>query len=264
MLGFYMDDSADQKRQTVFSVAGFVIEAGDTFETERSWDARLEREGIDYFRAYDCINLEGEFRKKLVDLHGLTTARVIADAVYNDCKTLAALAPMYGYAACVKMDDYRLVAGEPDGQIVLNEDPYIFAHHLLMGIVLEAVNEFPREEVVAFLYDEHSKAALLQNSWTSFRRSNPTWARPAGTLAPLDDKIHAMLQMADLFANATTRFFQEFQTGPEIARAKMKEWLGDHLMRIVYVNERWLREAVAGNVERMKKLDAKGGIIYPK
>ena len=83
-----MDDSADAQRKTVFSVAGFIAEPDQWFEAQRHWESRLKKEGLDYFRTYECINLEGEFRKKLVDRHGLTTARVIANAVLYDLKQI--------------------------------------------------------------------------------------------------------------------------------------------------------------------------------
>ena len=47
MLGFYMDDSSDAERKTVFSVAGFIGEGKDWFDVERRWSARLAREGLD-------------------------------------------------------------------------------------------------------------------------------------------------------------------------------------------------------------------------
>ncbi len=261
VLGFYIDDSADQKRKTVFSVAGFVGEGDQWFEAERSWNARLEREGLDYFRTYDCLALENHFQEKLVDRHGLTTARVIADAVLRDLKALVAACPLYAYCFGVLMDDYRLVASEPDGKIVLNEDPYIFAHHLLIGLVLDDANKFSRREIVAFIYDENSKAKLLQDSWVGFKEQNPNWANSAGTLAPLDDKKHAPIQVADLIANNTTRFFLEFPNDPEAAKAKLKGWLKGNLQRVVYADARWLREVVAGNVERFKALGANAGMI---
>jgi hypothetical protein len=59
-------------RKTVFSVAGLVVKAGEAFGVKHHWSARLEREGLDYFRAYDCMDLKGEFRRKLVDGYGWT------------------------------------------------------------------------------------------------------------------------------------------------------------------------------------------------
>lgn len=216
---------------------------------------------MDYFRTYDCVNLENHFQERLVDRHSLNTARVIADAVLSDLKQLIATSKLYAYCLGVLMDDYRLVASEPDGKIVLNEDPYIFAHHLLMGLVLDDANKFTRREIVAFMYDEHSKAALLQDSWVGFKEQNPNWANSAGTLAPLGDKTNAPIQVADLIAHSTTRFFLEFPNDPEAAKAKLKDWLKGNLQRVVYADARWLREVVAGNVERFRALGANAGMI---
>ncbi len=207
MLACYMDDSADASQKTVFSVGGFVGDSSDWFDVERFWERRLRLEGLDYFRTWECINLEGEFKTKLVDRHGLTTARVIADAALADSKLLLATSKIYAFCLGVLMDDYRKVAAEPDGQIVLNKDPYIFAHHLLIGVVLEELTMFPGCEIMAFVYDEHSKASLLQGSWAGFKESNPTLGRHAGTLAPLDDKLHIPVQAADLLAHTTTRTY---------------------------------------------------------
>ena len=61
MLACNIDDSADAKRKIVFSVAGFVGYPKDWDDLVDKWNKRLKREGLDYFRTYDCLNLEGEF-----------------------------------------------------------------------------------------------------------------------------------------------------------------------------------------------------------
>lgn len=264
MLACSMDDSADHGRKTVYSVAGFVAKSSVLFDVERYWNKRLQAEGLDYFRTWECVNLEGEFQRKLVDRHGLTTARVIADAVLRDLRQLVAASDLYVYCLGVLMDDYRQVSGEPDGQIVLNPDPYIFAHQMFIGIILDEVHTFPRREIVAFQYDQHSKASLLQNSWEGYKECNPNWAKSAGILEPLDDKKNVSIQIADLLAHTTTRMFLQWQDEPEAAIAKMKEWLKGHLMRIPYANAEFLRLLVEGNVERFRSLGAKGGLIVPQ
>jgi len=261
MLGFYMDDSADSERKKVFSVAGFVGKADVWFDIEQEWNARLERDGIDYFKTSDCINLKGEFERKLVDCHGMTTARVIADAILRDLRKIVARSPMYGYSLGVLMEDYRTVLAEPDGAIVLNPDPYIFAHHVLIGKVCDDVHALPRDEVVAFLYDEHSKATLLKESWAGFKEQNPTWAQHAGTLAPLDDKTHAPIQMADLLAHATTKVHLELPTDPTAAQRRFKDWLGSNLMRTPYLDAKFLRLLVAHNIARFRLLGAHNGLV---
>ena len=263
MLGFYMDDSADAERKTVFSVAGFIGEGKDWFDVERHWGARLAREGLDYFRTYDCINLQGEFQRKLVDRHGLTTARVIADAVLNDLKQIVATSNIYAYCLGVLMDDYLLVASEPDGEIVLDKDPYVFAHLQQIGLVLDEVHRFPRREIVAFLYDDHSKAALLGNSWSRFKDCNPNYAKSAGIFEPLDDKLHIPIQVADLLAHTTTRTFQQWPSDPDAAKSRLKDWLQSHLMQVAYANAEYLRLLVTENVERARAMGARGGLFYP-
>jgi hypothetical protein len=264
MLACCIDDSADANRKIVYSVAGFVADSAKLFDVERYWNMRLEREGLDYFRTYECVNLEGEFQRKLVDRHGLTTARVIADAVLHDLQQLVATSDLYAYCFGVLMDDYRQVSNEPDGRIVLNSDPYIFAHQMFIGLVLDEVHTFPRREIVAFQYDEHSKASLLKNSWEGYKECNPNWGKSAGILEPADDKKSVPIQIADLLAHTTTRMFLQWQDEPEAAIAKMKEWLKGNLMRIPYANAEFLRLLVAGNVDRFKSLGAKGGLILPE
>jgi hypothetical protein len=252
VLGFYMDDSADTGREKVFSVAGFVGESSDWFDVERHWSRVLEREGIDYFRTYDCVNLEGEFRRKLVDKHGLTVARVIADAMLAELKQIIATSNIFGYSLAVLMDDYRQVLSEPDGPLVLDPDPYLGSHYQLIGFVLKDLQVFPGVEVCAFLYDEHSKAHLLQQGWQYFKQANPNYAKHAGTLAPLDDKQHIPIQVADLLAHTTTRLYDRRPVDLVAAYDKLRTWLGVNLTFAAYCNAKYLRELVAANAPRIK------------
>jgi hypothetical protein len=253
VLGFYMDDSADAARKIVFSVAGFIGDSQDWFDLERHWRQALDREDIEYFRTYECVNLEGEFKRKLVDRHGLTTARVIADALLSELKQIVATSRVYGYCLGVLMDDYRKVSAEADGMTVLDPDPYFGAHNQLIGLVCEKVLTFPHREIVAFLYDEHSKAALLQEAWSGFKEKNPTWAQVAGTLAPLDDKVHIPIQVGDLLAHSTTRLFLEAPANPKAALDRLKGWLGGNLMEVAYMDEKYLRALVTHNIQRRQQ-----------
>jgi hypothetical protein len=263
MLACYIDDSADAQQKTVYSVAGFVADTAEWFDVSRYWSMRLEREGLDYFRTWECVNLEGEFQSKLVDRHGLTTARVIADAVLRDLKQLVATSKLYAFCMGVLMDDYRQVVNEPDGAIVLNKDPYVFAHQMFIGIILGEVQKFPYRQIMAFHYDEHSKAALFQKSWDGYKECNPNWANSAGILEPLDDKTNVPIQIADLLAHTTTRMFLQWRSEPEAAVSNLKSWLKGNLMRVPYTTADFLRTLVAGNVERMRAKGVKGGLIIP-
>ena len=207
MLGCYMDDSADHRQKTVFSVGGFVGDSEDWFDLERHWDRALKHAGVTYFRTTECVHLlEGE-GQRLADVHGLNTARVIADALLNDLKQIVATSDIYAFSTAILMEDYRQVLSEPDGAIVLNPDPYVYGHYQFIGTVLDQFLKFERFEVCAFLYDESSKAALMQAGWEGYKKENPNWAKHAGTLAPLDDKVNIPIQVADLLAYTTTKVY---------------------------------------------------------
>jgi hypothetical protein len=259
VFGCYMDDSADHGRKTVFSVGGFVGESEQWFDLERHWDRALKHAGVDYFRTFDCVNLAGEFQKKLVDVHGLTTARVIADALLADLKQIATTSDIYAYCAAILMEDYRQVLSEPDGAIVLNPDPYVYSHYQLIGLVLADFLKSERFEVCAFLYDESSKAVLMQSGWEGFKKANPNWGKHAGTLAPLDDKIHIPIQVADLLAYTTTKVYASVPVDEAKVRGEqlLKSWLKAHLIRVVYADAEYLRAVVAANLERVKAHKAK-------
>jgi hypothetical protein len=190
-------------------------------------------------------------------------ARVVADAVLRDLKQIVATSDIYAYCLGVLMDDYRSVCAEPDGAIVLNEDPYVFAHQMLIGLVLDEVHTFPRREMVGFLCDEHSKAVLLKNAWAGYKECNPNWARSAGTLAPLDDKTNPGIQIADLLAHTTTKTFLELRKDPDAAVRILKGWLKGNLIRVAYTDVSFLREVVAANVERFRAKGAKRGLLVP-
>ena len=157
----------------MLSIGGFVGEPEKWFEVERYWARALKHAGVDYFRTYDCVNLQGEFQKKLVDVHGLTTARVIADALIDDLRKIVATSDIYAFSTALLMEDYRQVLSEPDGAVVLNPDPFVFGHYQFIGIVLDEFLKFKHFDVCAFLYDESSKAALMQADGKATREKIP-------------------------------------------------------------------------------------------
>ncbi len=259
MLGCYMDDSGDHGRKTVFSVGGFVGEPEPWFDVERYWRRALKHAGVDYFRTYECVNLEGEFRKKLVDVHGLTTARVIADALLAELKQIVATSNIYAFSLAVLMEDYRQVLSEPDGAIVLNPDPFVYSHYQFIGLVLAEFLKFKHFDVCAFLYDETSKAGLMQAGWEGYKKANPNWAQHAGTIAPLDDKAHIPIQVADLLAYTTTKVYASasVEEAKDRGAQYLKSWLKGHLIRAVYGDAGYLQALVAANIDRVKAEKAK-------
>jgi hypothetical protein len=253
VFGCYIDDSADHKN-TVFSVAGFVGESDVWFDVERHWERALKHAGVDYFRTTDCVNLLGGEFQRLADIHGLTTARVIADALLADLKQIIATSDIYAFSTAVLLEDYQQVLSEPDGAVVLYPDPYVFTHYQFIGVVLEEFLKSKRSEIRAFLYDESSKTYLMQAGWEGFKKENPNWAKYAGTLAPLDDKVSIPIQIADLLAYTTTKVYASASVEEAKNRGDkyLKSWLKGNLMRVVYCDAKYLRALVAENIERVR------------
>jgi len=255
VLGFYMDDSADAGRKTVFSVAGFLGYEEDWPDLENKWEARVKRDGLDYFRTYDCKSMSGEFGK-LADKHGLTTARVLADAMLKDLKEMVHNAPLLAYCFGVPMDDFQEVIKNPDAELVLTADPYIAAHQQI--IILVAVDacslKIPRP--VAFIYDQHANAKQLASSWDDFKANNPDSAKCMTTLAPLDDKTTPALQVADLIANTTTEIFVAQNNDGVRAEAIIREWLPQLQSFAFWTKDYLLNHVVSGNLEMVKAIRA--------
>jgi hypothetical protein len=119
--------------------------------------------------------------------------------------------------------------------------------------------KFERFEVCAFLYDESSKAALMQAGWEGYKKENPNWAKYAGIFEPLDDKVHIPIQVADLLAYTTTKVYASASVEEAKNRGKqqLKSWLKDHLIRSTYSDATYLRALVAANIDRVKAEKAK-------
>jgi len=171
---------------------------------------------------------------------------------FKDLKQIVATSDIYALCTAVLMEDYRQVLCEPDGAIVLNPDPYVYGHYQFIGTVLDQFLKFERFEGCAFLYDESSKAALMQAGWEGYKIQNPNWARHAGTFEPLDDKVHVPIQVADLLAYTTTKVYASASVEEAKTRGEqyLKSWLKENLIRVTYCNATYLRASSQLTIER--------------
>lgn len=223
MLAFYMDESTDKYLEKVFVVAGFLGDSETWFEAERHWEARVKIEGLDYFRATDCISLTGEF-EKLVIKHGRDRAREISEELLVDLKRIVKSADLLACCLWGSMPDYRAVYSDPYGPFVFQKSPYVACHEEIIYQVAKNIYKHSPKEVVAFLFDESNQAATLQGRWSQFKTDHPEAAQCMGTLSPLDDRQSPAIQMADLIANTAKRAFETRMHDPNAGLAELKEW----------------------------------------
>ena len=254
-----LDDSADGQRKKIFVVAGFLGDSEDWFEVERLWEKRIKSEGLSYFRATECYSLTGEFIK-LVKQYGAPTARDKSGVLLDDLKLLIKSSNLQAFCLGVSIDDYKTVRDEPNGHLVLEQDPYIQAHKMLIYAVARVVRASESPSPVAFCYDEHSKAAMLQKDWAKFKENHPMAAECMATLMPLDDKTTPAVQAADLIAHSTKRYFENRidknipiqRAGSAVELAELAEWARS-LCRVWFWEKNQLREFVSACVEVYEK-----------
>jgi len=243
-----MDDSADGERKKVFVVAGFLGQSEVWFEAERHWKKRVEREGLDYFRATDCHNLRGEFLK-LVTNYGIDDARRIRDALLADLKLIVKAANLLAFCLFGPLPAYEKVRSDPYGPYVFEADPYLRAHQLLIyHVAAEVCERLSPPEPIAFLFDEHNKAAALQGKWAELKKNAPIAAQCMGTLAPLDDQNSPAIQMADLIANTAKNAFETRLDDPGSGLAELREWTSN-LQWVAQWDEDYLRELMDASID---------------
>jgi hypothetical protein len=76
MVGSYMDESFDPTQSGIFAVGGILGRGVAIFELERRWEQLFARQDINiaYFKASECQNGKGEFRKFVADPKSITQA----------------------------------------------------------------------------------------------------------------------------------------------------------------------------------------------
>jgi hypothetical protein len=262
VLSFNMDDSADSKREKVFVVAGFLGNSVEWFEVERKWEARVKLDGLDYFHAKDFTGkLHGEAKSKLEEKYGKEEAGKKAKELLEDLKSLIKRSSLLAFCFGILMKDYVLVRGEANGEMVLQSDPYLHAHEQLIYIVATRACKTGGRPGIAFVYDESNKAKLLQGQWKEFKERCPLAAECMTTLSPMDDKTTPAIQVADLIAHTTKRYFENrldkgldipMAAPSQVDLAEFSEWKGI-LASVAFWEKDYLRELVKVSMEEYKK-----------
>lgn len=244
MLAFYADDSADEKRQKVFVVAGFVGDTRDWFEVERLWNTRLKRDGLDYFRASEHNSLTGQFLK-LVTAYGPSKARTIATELISDLKTIIKSHQLYAFCFMGPMAIYQEVRAREFGENCLRKDPYIEGHEQIIYNVAKSAGKAGVKQPIAFVFDEHSKASQLTAGWADLKSRLPATSPWIGSASVMDDKTCAPIQVADLIANVAKRAFEKMLGGAEF---EMNEWR-ERVAWAGYWNEEYLTALVDTSID---------------
>jgi hypothetical protein len=203
VLGLYADDSHDQKMREIISAGALIGWPSMIFDAECRWQKRLDRDGIKYFRAYDCEHLSGEFD---VYKHGwsLNVGSTIASAVRKDLvQIISSKDGGAGIGVSFLLNDFQnVIASNVSAREYWGTDPTIAVYKLLITTVLQLLDiDWPasRGLPIAFTFDDHAKWKEAEEAYQQLRDSDPLGDR-MGYVGHADDRRHPPLQMADLIA----------------------------------------------------------------
>jgi plasmid stabilization system protein ParE len=252
-----LDESADRERKHIFVVVGYLARQSNWTEIERQWMRRLEQESdpqpMKYFSASECSFLSGEF-SRFRDRHKYPKpqGRLAADKVKNDLQDILKKGPAAGFALGALLKEYRAIRKSSRARTILNADPYVETYTMTMICIAgDLAEQMPSREVVAFLCDEHDKAANIRSIYDELVRQNPTCGQWMGSLSHMDNKKSPALQAADLLAAECKDVLTEHAKGGPARKLRdtFRKRVGGNV-GVRYLDERSLKLIVDANLPR--------------
>ena len=203
ILAVYADDSADQRRETVFTVGGFMGFPQMFTEAERQWSACLQKNNLEYFKASEAQNLDGQF-DSLRLMMPPRAARAFAESVRHDLGQIIADAHLGGIALSLEMQAFKKVLREQlDAERHFNTSDcciYMFRQFIVNCVDLMNM-DWPESAStqIAFVFDDHSNWRAAEDCYQTLRDDAVIGPR-LGSISHANDKTMVALQMADLCA----------------------------------------------------------------
>jgi len=247
-----LDESVDRLQRHAYVVAALLTSQQNWSSIERAWKKRLEKDGLTYFKTSEYRGLNGEFsRFKNEELYPKPTGRKAAREILNDLKLILKSEDLVGLGLAINLQDYRKARKSSKVREFLPTDPYQLAYEIAMVAIAMHVGHGPYPQVVAFLCDQHSKAARLEKGYESLQKANPTAASYMGSLTVDDDKRWAAIQVADLVAGVCKDYFVEYFHGKisdeALALQELRSEVGNHIA-LFFIDELAIKRIVAGNM----------------
>lgn len=132
----YGDDSADETRQRVFSVAALFGSEAEWAAFNRKW---TERTGGKIFHATDCDTSNGDFKDTPNDEN---------KALYGDLSKLLGGSTLIGAAAAISLPDYKELLGER-----VAENPYYLCFYSVLGALARDSSVCIPRDSIKFVFD---------------------------------------------------------------------------------------------------------------
>jgi hypothetical protein len=200
----FLDDSKDQNQSKLMISAGFFGTREQWGSFRLGWSRVLAKHGLNYFKSSEYNSLKEEFAKFRTDAYPKPTGREAAQSIRSELQQVLRGHPgIRGVGVTVLLEEYKRTMDRPEAAGMLYTNPY---HAALVSVMFETVKiirRLPGRNMVAFVHDGGNDFPELYTIYNAFRKANPRTAKFIGGFAPLDDKLHPPLQMADMVANYT-------------------------------------------------------------
>jgi hypothetical protein len=205
MLTAYGDESADEKKERVFAIAGLFGKESEWASLESQW---IERTGGKTFHANDCESNRGDYK----DIEPATNLKL-----YADLAQLIAKSKLTGIGVALSMPAYNEFLAHS-----LDRNPYyVCFHSVVVGLAKKASVCIPPDRI-EFIFDRnveiHHNASTL---YDLIMKLNPP--ELAGFM---QDKISFAtrdtvgIQIADLVARETMKILDN-RIGPKPRHARL-------------------------------------------
>ena len=207
MLVSYNDDSGTHDGAKVLSLCGFLADADDWANLDKSWQAVIHKPDwpsmITKFHTVDCVNEREEFR-------GWSYAQRLA--MFGDFVNVIVASPIRVIGTAIIVDDFDALSA--DDLDLLRSDkkgtPLDFIFHLLMQqIIRRSCDWYPHEEVrVVFENTNRDTESRFRDLYIDYRDGFYQGERLMNSPAFLEKK-HSPLQAADILAYSTYQLAME-------------------------------------------------------
>lgn len=210
MLYVCADESHDEQRQHVLSMAGLLASRKAWDDWAEAWQGTLNKENVSVFHAADCDAGYGEF-------DGWDRARI--EALQERLIAITVLSNVWGYSVSIPIDPHQSLRSRIrrlirfDRRSAVNgplDDPWFMCVQLLPVTVCEDpwTAQLPPHEQIGFVFDQHHLAARGRAIYLSVAKTERYRNRLAGVAFKDKAKIKS-LQAADLLAYETFRRFHD-------------------------------------------------------
>lgn len=250
----YIDDSADRNRERVI-ISGAIIGQEEKWKAlNRAWKARLDVDGLEYFKSSHCQSLNGQFHKWRSLPNG--EGKIKADSVRDDLDSIIRDSGLVTLGVVLPVPFYKTMYADQGKFGNIPRIPYQLAFQQTLAECAKSMLLMrQRNSIVTFGHDGGDDFPVLYELYREFKRLNPHYARVMANFSPLDDKLNRPVQAADVAAFVTYKYAEEWASAPSSDNLKR---LNNSMYKIIVWGDKMNEPSI---LDKMKP--AKCGYAIP-